>query len=159
MAKTNKKAVKKAKSKAKPAKKKTIKKPVKKAVKKVVKKVKKPIKKVVKKAAKKAVKKPVKKVVKPKVTAPKKVEPIKGERVGVVENYLSHLEVAVVKLTGTLSIGDNIVIQNPSRTRTVNQKVESMQIDKIVVLKADRGADIGLKVKSPVRQGDIIYKL
>lgn len=170
----------------KPIKKRAVSKPkitTKKKVKHVVKKVIKPkAKKVIKKVKpklKKAVKKPlikrekrirprvelkVEHELKPGFIEPRielKVEPERSQpqKVGLIENYLNHIQVAVVKLLGALNVGDRIIIQNPSKTRVVEQTVNSMQIDKNSVLRAESGNSVGLKVDKPVRKKDIVYKI
>lgn len=84
---------------------------------------------------------------------------VRAKKVGVVENYFSHIGVAVINLTGTLSKGDKIVITNPSKTKDFKQTVTSMQVDMKPVLKAGKGKSIGLKTNHPVRKKYIVYKI
>ena len=129
-------------------------------------------KKVVKKAKKKIVKKPVKKALKPKKkkitkkAVAKKEKPGKAtsisegvslEEVGVVTHYFPKVDAAVVKMTkGSLSSGDTIFIKG--HTSDFKEKAESMQLDHVPIQVAEIGQEIGLKVKSKVREHDIIYK-
>ncbi len=55
-----------------------------------------------------------------------------------------------------LSIGDRILIKGPSTD--FEQMVDSMQIDRKDIQRAEGGQNIGLKLKQPSRQGDIVYK-
>jgi len=131
------------------------------------KKVGKAVKKPVKKAQKKAVtKKPAAKVKKKTVAAKK--QPAKKtlsipsgaslEEVGIITHYFPKVDAAVVKLTkGSLSVGDKIVIKG--HTSDFKEKVESIQLDHVPIQKAEQGAEIGLKVKSKVREHDAVYKI
>ncbi|MBI5253611.1 MAG: translation elongation factor-like protein, partial [Euryarchaeota archaeon] len=59
------------------------------------------------------------------------------EEVGKVFTYFSKVGVAGIKLSGTLSVGDNIRIKGA--TTDFEQKVESMQIEHASVQKAESG--------------------
>lgn len=62
---------------------------------------------------------------------------------------------ATIKLEAELAVDDNIRIGSP--TASVEQTVESMQINHEPVSQANVGEEIGLKVKEPVREGDSVY--
>ncbi len=128
--------------------------------KKVKKAVKKPVKKPVKKAKKKAAVK--KSAVKTKKKAAKKGASIpRGaslEEIGIITHYFPKVDAAVVKLTkGVLSVGDKIVIKG--HTSDFKEKVESIQLDHAPIQNAEQGMEIGLKVKSKVREHDVVYRL
>lgn len=121
-------------------------------------------KKVVKKKVikKKTKAKPVRKKAKVAVTKAKKKTSIPAgaslEEVGIVTHYFSHVEAAVVKLTkGSLSLGDSIIIKG--HTTDFKEKVDSIQLDHAPLQNASIGQEIGLKVKSKVRDGDVVYKI
>ena len=76
--------------------------------------------------------------------------------VGKVENYLSRINVAIIDLTDSLAIGDQISVEGA--TTTLQQTVESMQIQHKNVTKAGKGDSIGLKVIDRCRKGDRVYK-
>lgn len=77
-------------------------------------------------------------------------------RIGRVENYFSKIGVAAIDLDeGELKVGDNIKIKGS--TTDVSQSVDSMQIDKVSVEKADKGSSVGIKVQDRVRPGDQVY--
>lgn len=84
-----------------------------------------------------------------------------GERelkeVGSVTHYFTKIGVAIVELTDTLSVGDRILIKG--MTTTVEQTVNSMQIEHKDVKIAEAGQSIGLKVSDRVREGDTVYKV
>jgi len=79
------------------------------------------------------------------------------QEVGKVTHFFSKINVAVVELTGTLSVGERIRIQGP--TTDFEQTVDSMQIEHENVKTAKPGQSIGLKVKERVRENDTVYKL
>lgn len=126
--------VKKKKKTTTPKKKKAIKKPVKRVVKKIIK--------------KKPVKKAKKKVLKVKKT--------KLNIIGKITHYFPKVRAAVIKLKVPLAVGDYIKVKG--HTTDFTQKVDSLQIDRVPVNAAKKGAEIGLLVNSRVRQGDIVCK-
>lgn len=77
--------------------------------------------------------------------------------IGKVTHFFSKISVIIVELTGVLSVGDQIIIKGPMTS--VEQKVDSMQIEHKNVQKATRGQSIGLKVNDRVRENDIVYKV
>jgi putative protease len=77
--------------------------------------------------------------------------------VGNIIHFFTKINVAIVELTATLAVGDQILIKGP--TTNVEEKVESMQIEHENVQKATRGQSIGLKVNDRVREHDIVYKV
>jgi len=82
-----------------------------------------------------------------------------GEKleVGKVTHYYPKISVAVVALTAPLNVGDKILIKG--KTTYIEQAVESMQIEKVNIQKAEAGQSIGLKVNGRVKGGDIVYKI
>ncbi|MBC7092151.1 MAG: translation elongation factor-like protein [Nitrososphaeria archaeon] len=77
--------------------------------------------------------------------------------VGKVTHYYPKISVAVVALTATLNVGDRILIKG--KTTHIEQSVESMQIEKVNIERAEAGQSIGLKVNGRVKEGDIVYKI
>jgi len=77
--------------------------------------------------------------------------------VGKVAHFFSKISVAVVELSGTLSVGDKIAVKGP--TTDFEQTVESMQIEHVNVEKAEKGQSIGLKMNERVREKDTVYKV
>ncbi len=81
-----------------------------------------------------------------------------GERIGYVTHYFNHLSVAVVKVeSGTLRVGDNIHFRG--HTTDFGQRVESIQVNHAPVTEVGRKDDFGMKVRNPVRENDVVYKL
>jgi putative protease len=77
--------------------------------------------------------------------------------VGVVTHFFSKINVAVVDLSGKLSVGDRILIKGVNTH--VSQNVDSMQIEHETIQSADAGTSIGLKVEGRVREGDTVYQI
>lgn len=135
----------------------------KKAVKKGVKKAKKKIA-----AKKKAVKRPKKTAGAGKKKAASKAKAVKKksslpegaslEEAGIITHYFPKVDAAVVKLTKAgLSVGDRIFIKG--HTSDFVETVESIQLDHIVIQNSEVGQEIGLKVKSKVREHDVVYRI
>ena len=134
-----------------PAKKKKIRKQIKKKVIKRRKPVKKVVKKKIIKKVSKKVKKPAKKQVK------KKASKKEANLIGKVSHYFPHVQAAVIKLKAPLSVGDSVKIKG--HTTDFVQNVVSMQIDRQPIINAKPGQEIGLLVKSRVRQHDVVTKV
>jgi len=136
--------------------------PVKKKSKKPVKKAK-PVKK--KKVVKAKPKKSVKKVsLKKKIVAKKKIvraKPIvikpKGKLLGRVVHFFDKISVAVIKLNGTLVVGDTIQIIGGETD--FKQTVKSMQVNHQAISKAKPKDEIGLKVNQKVHEGYRVFKV
>lgn len=85
--------------------------------------------------------------------------PLPGEDpIGIVTHYYNHLSVAVVQLdTGHLEVGDTIRFLG--HTTDFRQRVDSLQIEHESVTAVGRRQSFGLKVKEPVREHDMVYKV
>jgi len=117
---------------------------------------KKSVKKVVRKKA--ALKKKTVKVRKPAGKKPVKVSKKSKEAIlGKITHYFPKVRAAVIKLKMPLLVGQNIKIKG--HTTDFTQAVASMQIDHAVVDSAKKGQEIGLLVKSRVREHDVVYKV
>lgn len=81
-----------------------------------------------------------------------------GETViGTITHYFPKVRAGVIKLTGSLSVGDSIKIKG--HTTDFTQKIVSMQIDHASLVTAKKGDEIGLLVENRVRRKDIVIKL
>ena len=76
--------------------------------------------------------------------------------IGYVLHFFSKINVAVIKLSNRLSIGDSILVKGPETD--FEQTVESIQIDYKKLDKAEKGQSIGLKMTQHTRERDVIYK-
>jgi len=79
------------------------------------------------------------------------------KEIGKITHFFSNISVSVIKLSGALAVGDNIHIKGA--TTDFQQKINSMQIEHKKVEKAKKGQSIGLKVKEPTREHDVVYKV
>jgi len=80
------------------------------------------------------------------------------EEIGKITHYFTKINVGVLELSkGTLQIGDTIHIKG--HTTDFYQKVESMQAEHNSVDSAKPGEPVGIKVESPVRENDVIFKV
>lgn len=79
------------------------------------------------------------------------------EEIGKITHFFPKINVVVVELKASLSMGDRIRIQGP--TTDFEQTVESMQIEHKDVKTTKAGQSVGLKVSQRVRENDTIYKI
>jgi len=76
--------------------------------------------------------------------------------VGRVAHFFSRINVAVIEVKDTISVGDQILIKGP--TTDIEQTIDSMEIEHEKVKQAEAGQSIGMKVNGRVRENDIVYK-
>jgi len=80
------------------------------------------------------------------------------EVIGKVTDYFAKIGVAGIQETaGSLSVGETIRIKG--HTTDVTQVVESIQIERQPVQRAEAGKNIGIQVKDRVRKGDSVLKV
>ncbi len=79
----------------------------------------------------------------------------KEKQIGVVSSYFSKAEVAAIKLSGGLKVGDSVHIKG--NTTDFKKKVASIQIEKKPVKTAKKGDHIGIKVSGKVRPNDKVF--
>jgi hypothetical protein len=77
--------------------------------------------------------------------------------IGRVTHYFNHLDVAVLKLTDNLKLGDTIHILG--HVTDLIEKVTSMQVNHHTVVSVMSGDDVALKVNEPVREHDVVYRV
>ena len=76
--------------------------------------------------------------------------------VGILIQYFAKPEVAAIQLTdGEIKVGDTLRFKGT--TTNFEQKIESMQIDRVPVQSAKTGQSVGIKVKERVRQHDKVF--
>lgn len=76
---------------------------------------------------------------------------------GQCEGYFDKINVAIIKLTSPLRIGDIVIFEKEGGL--FQQTVTSMQIDRKEVKLATSGSDIGLKVLQNPTVGTRVYKI
>ncbi|MFQ5790115.1 MAG: translation elongation factor-like protein [Acidobacteriota bacterium] len=79
------------------------------------------------------------------------------EHVGTVTHYFPKPQVAVVKLTANIKIGD--VLHFHGHTTNFQQKIESMEVEHARLETAASGAEVAIKVDERVRRGDELYRV
>jgi len=77
--------------------------------------------------------------------------------IGIVSSYFGHVDVAAIKLSGKLKVGDKIHFKG--HTTDFELLVKDMQIEKEKVEVAKAGDHIGIKVPEKVRPNDKVYKI
>ncbi|MEK7465535.1 MAG: translation elongation factor-like protein [Patescibacteria group bacterium] len=90
---------------------------------------------------------------KPAAKKPKAVK--KSKPIGVVTHYFGHLEVAIVKFSTAMRVGDAVHFKGATTDFTEN--IKSMQFDHKPIDTAKKGQEVGIKVDGKVREGDEVY--
>ncbi|MEM4247749.1 MAG: translation elongation factor-like protein [Candidatus Nanoarchaeia archaeon] len=107
---------------------------------------------------KKAAPKKVKEGPKDSMAKAKPEDKLVGKKlVGTVTHFFDKISVAVIQVSAPISVGDEIAIEGPQTN--IKMKVESMQVEHKSIKTAKKGDDIGMKVPSPVRAKDLVYKV
>lgn len=88
---------------------------------------------------------------------PKKSEFREMKTCGICEGYFDKIEVAIVKVTSPIRVGDNIIFEK--QEGLFEQEVKSMQIDRKDINLATTGSEIGLKVYQKPTVGAAVYKV
>ncbi|MCK4413895.1 MAG: translation elongation factor-like protein [Candidatus Eisenbacteria sp.] len=79
-------------------------------------------------------------------------------KIGQVTHYFGKIQVAAIELTdGDLAVGDTVRIKG--HTSDFTQTIETMQIDRADVPKAEKGQAVGIHVAEHARVGDEVYKV
>ena len=76
--------------------------------------------------------------------------------IGHVSHFFSKIGVAVVDLTLPLAVGDRILVKGP--LTDFEQIVDSMQIERKSIGRAEGGQSIGLKTAQVAKEKDTVYK-
>ena len=76
--------------------------------------------------------------------------------IGEVMTYYANIGVVAIELTSNVKVGDTIILRG--LTTDLEQKVDSMQIERESVQEAKAGDQIGVKVSGKVRKNDRVYK-
>jgi translation elongation factor EF-Tu-like GTPase len=79
------------------------------------------------------------------------------KEIGSVIHFFGRINVAIIYLKDSISIGEKIAIIGPNTN--IKQTVESMEIEHTKVNQATAGQSIGMKVKDIVREKDTVYKI
>jgi translation initiation factor IF-2 len=80
------------------------------------------------------------------------------EEIGKITHYFSKINVGVLEITkGNVQVGETLHIKG--HTTDYYQKILSMQVEHAAVELAEEGMEVGLKVESSVREGDLVFKV
>ncbi len=82
--------------------------------------------------------------------------PAAPKPIGKITHFFDKISVAVVKLNATLKTGEKIKIEGHGNV--VEQTVDSMQVEHEKIAEAKKGMEVGMKVKAPVKEGDLVFK-
>lgn len=78
------------------------------------------------------------------------------EEIGAVKHYYSKISVAIIELSASLNVGEEVTIVGPKTEFT--QKIGSMQVEHENITSAKSGDLVGLKVIEQVREGDRLFR-
>ena len=78
------------------------------------------------------------------------------KKIGKVIHYYDKIMVAVVKLSGKLSVGDSIKIARGGQEG--ESVVESMQVEHEAVKSGKKGEEVAIKLSAPAKAGAVVYK-
>ena len=78
-------------------------------------------------------------------------------RIGQITHFYNRISVAVLSLTDTLSVGDQVHITG--HTTDFTQEVTSLEIGHEKVSVVRPGDEVALKLIEPARKEDVIYKI
>ena len=87
----------------------------------------------------------------------KEVWIMSGKLVGEVNHFYNRIGVAVINLSDSLQLGDQVHFLG--RSTDFRQEVQSMQIEHESISEAGKGQEIAMKVERRVRNHDKVYKL
>ncbi len=81
-----------------------------------------------------------------------------GKKIGKVVHYFNDIGVAILKLSGSLAVGEKIRVVGGEDTDFTEQ-VKSMEFNHKKIKRAKKGQEVGVKVSKRAREGYIVYKL
>jgi len=79
------------------------------------------------------------------------------KQIGRIVHHFGKISVGIIELTDSLKVGDTIHIKGAHDDFT--QPIDSIQIEHAKVAEAQAGDAVGIKVKKPVHENDIVYKV
>ena len=94
-----------------------------------------------------------------------KVKPVKippspkfqEKKVGVITHFFTNVSAAIVKVSAGIEIGDELHFKGS--TTDFKIQVKSMQMNRLPILVAEKGQEIGIQVPDKVRQDDEVFKV
>jgi len=79
--------------------------------------------------------------------------------VGEVAHFFGKINVAALKLSGELKVGDKISIEHKDGSVILEQTIDSMQVEHASVGSAKSGDDVAIKTAEKVHSGNLVYKI
>lgn len=79
------------------------------------------------------------------------------KKVGKVTHYFGKPEVAVLKLSGDVEVGDTVKFFDGEGEEILKQEVTSLEIDHEKVESAGKGDDVAMKVGEKLHEGNEVY--
>jgi putative protease len=80
----------------------------------------------------------------------------KESPVGKISHLYPKIGVAIVKLSGNVSVGDTLRFEGNGRD--FEEEISSMQINHEDISSAKKGDEVGMKISGQPREGDNVYK-
>jgi len=81
----------------------------------------------------------------------------KNKPLGKVVHYFDKIQVAVIRLEGSLKVGDKVKLVRAEHEFT--ETVGSMQVDHKDITTANKGEEVAIKVNEPTKDGALVYKV
>lgn len=81
----------------------------------------------------------------------------KEKQIGKVSHWYDKINVAVVKLTGTLKKGDNVKFKHGEEE--FEESIESLQINHLEVKMGKKGDELAIKLSHQAKEGSTVYKV
>jgi len=86
------------------------------------------------------------------------VKVVKKEKpIGIISHWYGNINVAVIKLSGALAVGDKIKIKKGDVE--FEELVESMQLNHEAIKSGKKGQEIAIKLAGFTKEGAEIYKI
>lgn len=82
-------------------------------------------------------------------------KPSEPKPIGEVTHFYGDLNVAIVKFSKKVPVGTNVKFRGA--TTDFQEEIKSIQFDHAPISEAKKGQEVGIKVKSKVREGDKVY--
>ncbi len=79
----------------------------------------------------------------------------KEKEIGAITHYYGNLSVGIIKLNGTLRVGDTVHIRGVHDD--FSQKIDSMQLNHQDIQEASKGAEVGVKLIRRAHENDKVY--
>ena len=80
-----------------------------------------------------------------------------GKLIGEVNHFYNRIGVAVIDLSDSLQVGDQVHFLG--RSTDFQQEVTSMQIEHAAITEAGKGQEVAVKVERRVRNHDKVFKI